>query len=761
MILAAAGIAACLPFAAAESMGPDPSPSAILGTMERVADWQLANPSKHGATDWTQAAGCTGMMALAGICGDSRYRDSMRAMGEAEGWRLGPRTYMADDHCIGQTYAELHLLYRENGMIAPLRERFDAILAAPSRVRSLEFSYAQGSALENWSWCDALFMGPPTWVRLYAATGDTRYLDFAVANWWRTTDYLYDKEEHLFYRDSTYFPRREANGRKVFWSRGNGWVMAGLVRTLQYLPSNHPDRPRFERLFGEMAEKILSCQQPDGLWRASLLDPASYPLKETSGSGFYVYALAWGVNQGLLERSRCEGAVRAGWNALCSCVGDDGRLSHVQPIGADPKRFPEDSTEVYGVGAFLLAGSEVYRMAVIREAGPAAVAVDVANPSPFRRESETVELHLRTDPARPVPGASVLPRHFHPKQPAVLEGVSSRIVPSQAYSSDAGPGWDTLVFQVDLGPDEKRRFLLLDAAVLAGVPAAVVRTYARQVPERFNDMAWESDRTAHRAYQQALIQGEGTVSSGIDVWSKRTRRMVIDEWYRNGDYHNDHGDGMDDYRVGPSRGCGGLGIWDGSRLHVSSNFRGARVLTTGPVRSEFELTYDAWDAGGTMVSETRRVCVDAGSNLCRASSVFSSDVSSPVQVGIGIAQRAGEGGTLARSQPEGWMAYWQPPDRDRGNIACAVIVPEGVVAFATEKGTLPAGQPAGPGAEGYPPVSNELAIAPAQMGKPFVYFFGSTWSKSGDFPGESDWEGYVRRYRERIKTPLEVTMEPD
>ena len=110
-------------------------------------------------------------------------------------------------------------------------------------------------AQELWSWCDALFMGPPTWVRLYAATDDERYLDFAVTNWWRTTDYLYDKDEHLFFRDSTYFDKREANGQKVFWSRGNGWVMAGLVRVLQYLPMNHPDRPRFEQLFKDMAGK--------------------------------------------------------------------------------------------------------------------------------------------------------------------------------------------------------------------------------------------------------------------------------------------------------------------------------------------------------------------------------------------------------------------------------------------------------------------------------------------------------------------------
>ena len=138
--------------------------------------------------------------------------------------------------------------------------------------------------------------------------------------------------------------------------------MAGLVRVLQYLPADHPTHPRFLQQFREMADKILACQQADGLWRSSLLDPVNYPLKETSGSGFYCYALAWGVNQGLLDRGRFEPAVRKAWQSLAGCVTPEGSLTHVQPIGADPKKFDDNATEVYGVGAFLLAGSEVFRL---------------------------------------------------------------------------------------------------------------------------------------------------------------------------------------------------------------------------------------------------------------------------------------------------------------------------------------------------------------------------------------------------------------
>lgn len=735
-----------------EEAGAEPYAASVLSTMERVADWQLANPSKHLPTDWTQGAGDAGFMALSGISGNTRYRDAMLAAAESNGWSPGPRLYHADDHCVGQAYAELYLLYREPRMIAPLRARFDAILEKPSDVESLDFGQPYRSASENWSWCDALFMGPPAWVRLYAATGDVRYLDFAVKNWWRTTDYLYDRNEHLFFRDSSYFNRREANGQKVFWSRGNGWVLAGLVRVLQYLPANHPDRARFERLFTEMSEKVLSCQQPDGLWHASLLDPASFQLREASGTGFFTYALAWGINQGLLDRGRYEAAVRRAWAALCACVSADGMLEHVQPIGADPKGFPEHSTEVYGVGAFLLAGSEVYRLAVL--GGPAegsAAGIDIVsvrNPAAFYREEETVEVGLEA------PSQSAT---------AVMDGVSSRILDSQVCAPEPGQPAGRLLFQTDLAPGETRRFYLLaPGARLPAAPRPIVKTYARLVRERFNDVAWESDRIAHRMYHMDLIKAEGTLSSGIDVWTKRTRRLVVDEWYKRRNYHQDDGDGLDDYHVSRSRGCGGLGIWSGGRLFVSSNFRSARVVTAGPIRSEFVLDYDAWDAGGRMVSERKRISIDAGSNMSRVESVLTSGDRNPFQIGIGIAQRAGSGNTVKEDQAAGWMTYWQAPDRDRGSIGCAVVLPAGSIGgFVTESGTVgvvPPEKQLIPDSEGLPPVSNLLAITQAYVAKGLVYYVGAGWSRSGDFQSGDAWSAYVRRFAERRSAPIEVSV---
>lgn len=349
-------------FAPAATAG-EPTRAEVLAVMERAADWQIAHPAKWQAHEWHNGAFYTGVMALAGLSASPRFQEAMIAVGEMQQWQLGPRPYHADDHCIGQMYAELYLKGADARMIAPMRERFDFILAHPKTI-SLEFDVkVNPDRLDRWSWCDALFMSPPAWLRLWKATDDRRYLDFAVTQWWETSDFLYDREEHLYARDSSIFPKREQNGRKIFWSRGNGWVMAGHVRMLQLLPADHPARPRFEQQFREMAAKVIACQQADGLWRASLLDPASYPMQETSGSGFFCHALAWGVNEGLLPRETYLPAVLRTWAALTGFVQPDGKLTHVQPVGFTPVTFDENHTEPYGVGAFLLAGSEIHRLA--------------------------------------------------------------------------------------------------------------------------------------------------------------------------------------------------------------------------------------------------------------------------------------------------------------------------------------------------------------------------------------------------------------
>jgi unsaturated rhamnogalacturonyl hydrolase len=340
-----------------------PKPADVLATMERVADWQVAHPyTKAPPTDWTNGAFYTGLVALMDISPSPRFHDAMMKIAEGNQWKPGPLPYHADDQCVGQAYLALYAQHHDPKMMTPLRERFDNILAHPRDI-SLDFDRAKNpSRTDRWSWCDALFMAPPAWTRMTALTGDPRYVDFMVREWKVSTDYLYDKGEHLYFRDSTFFDKREANGKKVFWARGNGWSIAGITRVLDFLPKDHPARAGFEQQFRDMAEKVRSLQQPDGYWRVSLLDPASYPAVETSGTGFFTYTLAWGVSHGLLDRTTYLPAVLRGWTALNQCIDADGKLTHVQIVAGSPKPFPPESTMPYGVGAFLLAGREMYRL---------------------------------------------------------------------------------------------------------------------------------------------------------------------------------------------------------------------------------------------------------------------------------------------------------------------------------------------------------------------------------------------------------------
>ena len=167
----------------------------------------------------------------------------------------------------------------------------------------------------------------------------------------------------MLFRSSRYFDQREANGKKIFWGRGNGWVIGGLAELLKTLPEADKEyRPFYQQLFVEMCESLAPLQGNDGYWHASLLDPASYPSPETSATGFIVYGLAYGVNQGYLDAETYLPVIQKGWAALTDAVEADGKLGWVQPVGADPKQVTREMTELYGVGAFLMAAAEVYQL---------------------------------------------------------------------------------------------------------------------------------------------------------------------------------------------------------------------------------------------------------------------------------------------------------------------------------------------------------------------------------------------------------------
>lgn len=337
-----------------------PNTKAIKDILIKVCDWQLSNMPKsenrhYRHNDWTNAALYTGIFEAYKTTGKKKYLQVLEDFSKQVNWQTGGRLRHADDQAIGQVYTELYQIKPHDNKIKGFRDVIDSIMATPKLGH------------EDWWWCDALYMAPPAYARLAKITGERKYLDFMNTMFWDSKEFLYDKEERLFYRDDRFIikedgsGRREANGKKVFWSRGNGWVLAGIVRVLQYMPIDYPDRDKYIQLYKDMADRIIEFQGKDGLWRTSFLNPSSFPNPESSGSGFFCYAIAWGVNNDILPKEKYQPVVIKAWNGLVAAVQPSGKLGWVQKIGYSPAQLTSDMTEVYGVGAFLLAGSEVIK----------------------------------------------------------------------------------------------------------------------------------------------------------------------------------------------------------------------------------------------------------------------------------------------------------------------------------------------------------------------------------------------------------------
>lgn len=351
----------------AHDLSPALTPGAIDHAVRKVGDWQLRRAQPYFSQDWSFAVLYVGFMSAAKSLPEQKYEGAMLQMGRKFDWKLGPRlidptyrahgqavgqTYDTDNQGLAQTYIELYEIKHRPVMIAATKAQFDQLMTVKDRPDA-----------PAWWFCDDLFVAAPSWMELYKATGNKAYLDYMNRQWWITSKSLYDSRERLYFRDSSYFSKREKNGKKVFWSRGNGWVLAGYARVLDEMPKDYPSRLRFIKQFKQMASRIASLQSEDGLWRPGLLDSKAYSLPEVSGSALFVYGLAWGVNHGILDRKKYLPVVQAGWEGLLSHIYADGRLGSIQPVASAPGGFEPSSSYVYGVGAFLLAGSEMKSLA--------------------------------------------------------------------------------------------------------------------------------------------------------------------------------------------------------------------------------------------------------------------------------------------------------------------------------------------------------------------------------------------------------------
>ncbi len=699
-------------------------PKQIKAVMTKVADWQIANPSSHHTADWTSGAYLAGLTAWAEMADTNKYYKALIGFGQKNNWAPHKRVYHADDHVVGQMYLDLYKKYKDPKMLAPTQKRFDEILA---NQPTTELKMGTKNGQDRWNWCDALFMAPPVWAKLARVTGQSKYLEYMNKEWWATTGYLYDADEHLYYRDSRYFDRREANGEKIFWSRGNGWVFAGLARVLEEMPADYPDRPKYEKLFKDMAAKLVKIQPEEGLWHSSLLDPVSYPTKEASGSGFYCYGLAWGINQGYLNEKRYLPAVSRAWDGLVNCVHADGKLGYVQPIGADPRQVTSDQTEIYGVGSFLLAGSEVYKIAL--RGGMPGQKITVVNPIQEFRDSETISLDW-DDIKKVASGLTT-------DNVAIFDFKTNRLLVTQVIED----GKDAQVlFQTNLAPGEQKYFWVMKLPGGFAKPQAMYGTYCRFMPERKDDFGWESDKAAYRMYGPALEYE--TITCGIDAWGKCVPYPVLNKfiWANNHKgipYHDDHGEGGDFFKVGNTLGCGGMAPFVDNKVCLPRNFVTSKVITNGPIRSTFELTYKPWKAGSYTVSETKRISIDLGSNLSRIECRYACDNSDTLPVAAGIILRDNSDQTWTDDQI---IAYWLPADGGFGQLG------NGVVFGADAKTKVTTAD------------SHLLLTLSAKVNEPVVYYSGSCWDKNAEFSSYDKWQSYLKNFKQRIDNPVNVSF---
>ena len=361
----------------ATDLSPALTPAAVAAAMHKVADWQLAQSQPYFTTIdkarqldgriWTWSVLYTGYMAAATELHDSKYRDAMEQSARATTGASAPPLPNGDDMSIAQMYLELYLTDKKPEQLAAIKTALDAILAAPRVPLTPETSATTPGHRIEWWWCDALYMAPPTWARMYAATGDKKYIDYLDEEFAKTSQLLYDPQAHLYSRDAGFIQKKDPNDQKVFWSRGEGWVMGGLARTLQYLPKNDPARIKYETQLKEMASALTKLQRPDGTWTSSLLDPADYPAPELSGTALITFGMAWGINNGVLDRKTYTPVVTRAWAGMLDHIYADGRLGDIQQTGAAPSTYKPSASYNYGVGGFLLAGSELHKMATAKK----------------------------------------------------------------------------------------------------------------------------------------------------------------------------------------------------------------------------------------------------------------------------------------------------------------------------------------------------------------------------------------------------------
>lgn len=371
----------------------------------------------------------------------------------------------------------------------------------------------------------------------------------------------------------------------------------------------------------------------------------------------------------------------------------------------------------------------------------AALKVDVTNPSDFAREKETVEI--------PLSAVSEKLGEVDMSQIVVKDPTDGSILLSQLIDNDTDGTMDAILFQTALAEKEAKSFNIVVKGETEEIPETNIITFARNVPERIDDFTWENDRIAFRMYgpkaQEIQESGEqgGVISNGIDCWLKRVPYTVIDKWYKGFltdpmYYHTDIGEGLDNYHVGSSRGCGGIAVLDGDKAYTSKNYTNYRVLANGPIRTVFELDFAAWDAAGVEVEETKKVTIDLGMSLCKFECTYQTEGELPT-FSAGITLHHKEGVTN-QSEEEGWIRYWEPmPDKSELGTAVLAESISDIKKVEVEEAD-----------------ESHIYATLNTKDNSVSYYVGYGWKKAGLFKSAVEWDSYLSYFSQRLKEPIQV-----
>ena len=351
------------------------------------------------------------------------------------------------------------------------------------------------------------------------------------------------------------------------------------------------------------------------------------------------------------------------------------------------------------------------------------ISVKIANTLNLWRKDEVIELDWSSLMQR---NAQIMSASF-----VVVNPLTSGQCPYQIINDEAGKPAKLLV-QTTLAPGTT-----IFLYIKKGTPGIFkTKTFGRYVPERKDDFAWENDKIAFRMYGPAL-QATGEVSSGIDVWVKRTPGMIIDKWYKLDNYHTDHGEGLDCYKVGPTLGAGGIAPFAKGKLYYSKNWATYKVIFTGTLRTVFELTYQPWTFNGIEISETKRITLNAGSQLNLVEVTYDAKGLDTIPVAAGIVKRNPKG-VIVMNEKEGFISYWEPASGENGTTGVGIVIP---------------------GNMGMAEVENHLvAFTKAINKKPLKYFQGACWDREAEINNEDEWTNYLREFSLKVQTPLIINL---